>query len=107
MSCIEISCLGFNTTFVTVLLDVAQELQWDLAEFQYNFCYCSIGESIWNYPAVIPFQYNFCYCSIIATMANTDIEEVFQYNFCYCSMVNELPLKNLLFRFNTTFVTVL
>ena len=53
------------------------------------------------------FQYNFCYCSIIATMANTDIEEVFQYNFCYCSMVNELPLKNLLFRFNTTFVTVL
>ena len=46
MSCIEISYLGFNTTFVTVLLDAAQELQWDLAEFQYNFCYCSILQSV-------------------------------------------------------------
>ena len=102
----SVSLFRFNTTFVTVLLVVVSSALLKAA-FQYNFCYCSIGESIWNYPAVIPFQYNFCYCSIIATMANTDIEEVFQYNFCYCSIVNELPLKNLLFRFNTTFVTVL
>ncbi len=90
MSCIEISCLGFNTTFVTVLLDAAQELQWDLAEFQYNFCYCSMHKT--NHPNTKHywFQYNFCYCSMRITAPSTYWSGSFQYNFCYCSILQSV-----------------
>ena len=98
--------MGFNTTFVTVLLVVVSSALLKAA-FQYNFCYCSIGESIWNYPAVIPFQYNFCYCSIWRKDLHFWTNEEFQYNFCYCSIrIHARALKNLN-SFNTTFVTVL
>ena len=98
--------MGFNTTFVTVLLVVVSSALLKAA-FQYNFCYCSIGESIWNYPAVIPFQYNFCYCSIKAIEPFYVPVTLFQYNFCYCSIQTESHRHTIHNRFNTTFVTVL
>ena len=107
MSCIEISCLGFNTTFVTVLLysgiygasDCSVSIQllllfyyatfndyeWDNG-FQYNFCYCSMISRARPVYIMYRFQYNFCYCSIYYEVLCKLSEYMFQYNFCYCSI---------------------
>ena len=55
---------GFNTTFVTVLLESSMKILICTVQFQYNFCYCSmVNDSIRGHYNVA-FQYNFCYCSI-------------------------------------------
>ena len=55
--------MGFNTTFVTVLLVVVSSALLKAA-FQYNFCYCSIWRKDLHFWTNEEFQYNFCYCSI-------------------------------------------
>ena len=98
---------GFNTTFVTVLLESSMKILICTVQFQYNFCYCSmVNDSIRGHYNVA-FQYNFCYCSINCIILVTSYIVVsiqllllfypdkvlcvraklsFQYNFCYCSI---------------------
>ena len=128
MSCIEISYLGFNTTFVTVLLIWGKQSTYhhlvsiqllllfytckNIArkhklEFQYNFCYCSIYMAGKRWMEHGMFQYNFCYCSMCSPFGRYFINCQFQYNFCYCSISSRLFRYQLMICFNTTFVTVL
>ena len=57
-----------------------------LAQFQYNSCYCSIDKEWMKKAGYITFQYNFCYCSMQNQIDEMSTKVEFQYNFCYCSI---------------------
>ena len=94
---------GFNTTFVTVLLESSMKILICTVQFQYNFCYCSmVNDSIRGHYNV-SFQYNFCYCSMLMDMFEKEDGMEFQYNFCYCSICDAAVGQRKIIQFQYNF----
>ena len=98
--------MGFNTTFVTVLLVVVSSALLKAA-FQYNFCYCSIWRKDLHFWTNEEFQYNFCYCSIGKPFFRRHKWLSFNTTFVTVLCLAVAVRSKGKTRFNTTFVTVL
>ena len=128
MSCIEISYLGFNTTFVTVLfltmalITVTSSVSIQLlllfyvylitcsknyACFNTTFVTVLYKYYVWQFKGNSGFQYNFCYCSIVHRSTDYLGQTGFNTTFVTVLYSPALLLSNVTVCFNTTFVTVL